>query len=287
MRTLTVLAGTFLAAALVPQPALAQDAAASAQEENALEGDRLTMGVGAVYSPTYRGSDDYSVSPIPLVQGQIGGIGINPRAGGIGLDFIPDNRDSGFGVSLGPVVAYSGNRARGIKDDVVRAAGKLDDAIEVGGTAGVTAYKLLNPYDSLTLSADVRWDVASAHKGMLITPNLTYSTPLSRGAVVALNVGARHVDDDYANYYYSVTPGQSARTSGILPVYGAEGGWESVSAGLLGAFDLDGNLLNGGLAVFAAGGYTKMLNDAKDTPYTSIRGDADQWIAAAGLAYTF
>lgn len=281
MRTLTVLAG--LAAAALSLPAFAQDAA----EESALEGDRLTVGVGAIYNPSYRGSDDYRVSPIPLVQGQLGGIGINPRAGGIGLDFIPDDRDSGFGFSLGPVAAYSGNRARQIKDDVVRAAGKLDDAIELGGTAGVTAYKLLNPYDSLTLSADVRWDVAGAYKGMIWTPNLSYTTPLSKGSFVALNVGARHVDDKYARYYYSVTPTQSLRTAGALPRYDAEGGWESVSAGLLGAYDLDGNLLNGGFAIFAAGGYTKMLNDAKDSPYTSLRGDADQWIGGAGIAYTF
>ena len=279
MRTLTAVAG--LAAALFCQPSFAQDASA----DQAFDGDRLTVGVGAVYMPSYRGSDDYTVSAFPVVQGQVKGIDINPRAGGVALDFIPDDRDSGFGVSLGPVVTYSGNRKRGIKDDVVRAAGKLDDAVELGGTAGVTAYKLINPYDSLTLSADVRWDVAGAYKGMIWTPSLTYMTPLSRGSVVALNVGARHVDDDYARYYYDVTPGQSLASG--LPVYGAKGGWESVNVGLFGGLDLDGDLINGGFAVFGAAAYTKLLNDAKDTPYTSIRGDSDQWIAGLGLAYTF
>lgn len=270
-----------LAAAIVSSPVLAQDVT----EGSVLDGDHLTVGVGGVYMPSYRGSDDYSVSPFPVVQGELGGIGINPRAGGLALDFIPDADDARIGFSLGPTATYSGNRKRGIRDDVVRAAGKLDDAVELGATAGITAYKLLNPYDSLTLSADVRWDVAGAYKGMIWTPNLTYTTPLSKGSFVALNVGARHVDDKYARYYYSVTPGQNAASG--LPVYNAEGGWESATVGLLGAYDLDGNLLNGGFALFAAGGYTKMLNDAKDTPYTSIRGDADQWIGGVGVAYTF
>jgi outer membrane scaffolding protein for murein synthesis (MipA/OmpV family) len=35
------------------------------------------------------------------------------------------------------------------------------------------------------------------------------------------------------------------------------------------------------------GGYSRMLGDAKRSPYTSIRGSADQWFAAVGIGYTF
>jgi len=44
---------------------------------------------------------------------------------------------------------------------------------------------------------------------------------------------------------------------------------------------------NGGLALIALGGYSRMLGDAKRTPFTSIRGDADQWMGAVGVGYTF
>jgi len=279
----TIIAFASLASALAAVPAAAQDAT----EDSVLDGDHVTIGVGGIYAPSYRGSDDYRIAPVPVVQGKVWGVDINPRAGGVALDFIPDNKDSGIGFSLGPVVTYSGNRARGIKDPVVKAAGKLDDAVEVGVSAGVTAYKLLSAYDQLTLSADVKWDVAGAYKGMVWNPSLSYLTPLSKGSFVAINISARHVDSDFADYYYSVTPTQSLATGGILPVYNAKKGWDSANVGLLAGLDLDGNLLNGGLSVFAAGLYGRMLNDGKDTPFTSIRGDRDQWTAGLGVGYTF
>ena len=56
--------------------------------------------------------------------------------------------------------------------------------------------------------------------------------------------------------------------------------------GLIG-IDFDGDLTNGGLAAVLVGGYSRMLGDAKRSPFTSIRGSADQWFAAVGLGYTF
>lgn len=247
--------------------------------------DHLTVGVGGVYGPSYDGSDDYVFSPMPVIQGKVRGVDITPRAGGIALDFIPDGKDAKVGFSLGPVATVSFNRNRQIKDPVVRAAGKLDAAIEVGVNGGVTAYRLLNDYDALTVSADVKWDVNGAYKGMTWSPSVSYVTPLNKAVLVTVSASARHVDDDYARYYYSVTPAQSAASG--LPVYGARGGWDSVNAGILVGWDLSGDLRDGGLALFAIGNYTRMLNDAKDTPYTSVRGDADQWLGGAGVAYTF
>jgi Outer membrane protein V len=268
-------------ALLGASPAFAQEEAA----DSVFTGDRITVGVGGIYGPSYDGSDDYVFSPVPIVQGQVKGVGINPRAGGVALDFIPDAPDARIGFSLGPVAGVTFNRNRQIKDPVVRAAGKLDAAIEVGVNGGVTAYKLLNDYDSLTLSTDVKWDVNGAYKGMTWVPSISYVTPVSKAVLVTLNVSAHHADDKYARYYYSVTPAQSAASG--LPQYEADGGWDSVSTGMLVGWDLSGDLRDGGFAVFAIGSYSRMLGDGKRTPYTSLRGEADQWLAGAGVAYTF
>lgn len=281
MRISFGLAVSMLALVVPAAPAHAQDEGGA----HLPEGDRVTVGIGAIYGPAYDGSDDHVVSPIPVLWGTVKGIGISPRAAGVALDFVPDAKNAGIGFSLGPLASISRNRVARIKDPVVRAAGKLDTAVELGVSGGVTAYRLLDAYDALTLSGDVKQDVAGAHKGMIWSPSISYVTPVSRAVLVTLLASARHVDDDYAGYYYSVTPAQSAASG--LPEYRAEGGWDSVSAGVLVGWDLSGDLLDGGFALFSLASYSRMLNDAKDTPYTSLRGDADQWLFGGGVAYTF
>lgn len=272
-----------IAALMAPGVALAQSAVVP--EDTALDGDYLTVGVGAIYGPSYEGSDDYVATPVPVVMGKLKGIEITPRPGGAALNVLPDGKDTKVGFSFGPVATYSGNRNSQIEDPVVRSLGKLDAALYLGGNAGVTVYRLLHGYDSLTASADVKWDVAGAHGGMVVIPQISYFTPLSQGAIVTLNVSAKHVDGDYADYYYTVTPEQSADSG--LPQFDAKGGWASMGAGFLAGYDLDGNLLNGGAAIFLLGSYNRLLNDAKRTPFTAIRGDADQWLIGAGVGYTF
>lgn len=251
------------------------------------DGDWLTVGIGAAYTTSYDGSDDYVITPLPLLQGRLGGVSINPRAAGLALDFIPD-RDGETGFSLGVAGRLNRNRASQIEDEVVRSYGELDTAIEVGPTAGVTIPGVLHQYDSLSIGVDALWDVAGAHEGMTINPSVTYFTPLSRAVAVSFSLSARHVDDDYAAYYYSVPVAHATVPAAQrLPVFDAEGGFDKAGANLLVGFDFDGDLTNGGLAGFVLGGYARMLGDAADTPFTSIRGSQDQWFIGAGLGFTF
>ncbi|WP_374408171.1 MipA/OmpV family protein [Pelagerythrobacter sp.] len=293
-RAFLVAGGAF--AALVAYPAMAQEERDAppppppADAPTVYDGDWISVGAGVGYGPSYEGSDDYVLFPAPLVMGQIGPVGISPRAGGVALDFIP-SADGEVDFDFGVAARLRSNRASQIEDAVVEAAGELDRAVEVGPTAGVSFPGVLNPYDSLSFTTDVKWDVAGAHKGMTISPGVAYFTPLSRGMAAALSVSAEYGDDDYADYYYSVTPAQSAASAtageGALPLYQADGGFNKVGATLLLAYDLDGDLTNGGLSLVGIGGYSSMLGDAKRTPYTSVRGDADQWFAGLGIGYTF
>ena len=284
----SIAAVSILALALAaPHAAQAQGGAPAPviAPENVLDGDRLTIGAGAVYGPSYEGSDDNVFSPFPLIQGSVRGVGINPRPGGAALDLVPDGRDAKVGLQIGPLATYSGNRRRQIEDPVVRNAGRLKAAIDLGVNAGFSIKRLLNTYDALTLSADAKWNVNEAHRGAVITPQISYATPVSRGALVVVGASAKHVDDAYADYYYSVSPAQNQGSG--LPLFQANGGWVSYGGNALVAVDLDGDLTNGGFAVFALGSYSRLRGDAKRTPYTALRGDADQWNGALGVAYTF
>ncbi len=279
------------AAILLSSPALAQEERVSAgptddvdMGNTVYDDNWLSVGLGVGYAPSYDGSDDYVFFPAPLIQGRIKGIGIQPRPAGIALDVIP-KPDEGVSFTLGPVAKLRSNRSRQIKDPVVAAAGKLKRAIEVGGQAGLSVPKVLNPYDSLSLGVDALWDVNGAHGGMTLTPSVTYFTPLSRGMAASLSLSAEHGDGDFMRYYYSVTPAQSAASG--LPQFTADSGWTKAGATLLLGIDFDGDLTNGGLAAVLIGGHSEMLGDAKDSPYTSIRGSAGQWFGAVGIGYTF
>jgi len=279
-----LLAATGSPALACAAPAMAQNVEALPDgadgEATVFDGNWFSIGAGAVYSASYDGSDDYVVSPIPIVQGKIGGVRISPRAGGAALDFVNDDSD-GAKISAGVAARLNRNRASQIEDPVVLSYGELDTAFEVGPSVGISLPGLLNPYDSLSFNIETLFDVAGAHDGTLVSPGVTYFTPVSRGAAISLSVSGSYVDDDYADYYYSVPAG------GALPAYQADGGWDRVGVNLLTGVDLDGNLANGGLALIAMGGYSRMLGDGKRTPFTSIRGDADQWMGALGIGYTF
>lgn len=276
-----------------PVPAIANEATAAQDgpgdpfADTVYDDNWVSIGVGVGYGASYDGSDDYRVFPLPLIQGQLGPVGLDPRPAGLALDFIKPVKRGEVDFDLGVVFTLNRNRAKlsEIDDPVVELAGELDTAIEVGPTVGVSMPGLLNPFDSLSFTLDTKWDVAGAHDGMTVSPGVTYFTPLSRAAIASLAVSAEYGDDDHNAYYFGVN-GAQALASG-LPTYAADGGINKVSANLLLGYDLDGDATNGGLALVAIGGYSRLVGDAKNTPYTSIRGDADQWLIGAGIGYTF
>ncbi|MDZ7588465.1 MAG: MipA/OmpV family protein [Parasphingorhabdus sp.] len=273
----------FVASLCAAAPALAQaDRPASG---SVFDGDWVTLGIGAALSPSYSGSDDYVLSPAPLITGSVAGIDFRPRAAGLELDLVPDSNNARIGIIGGFGINGNFDRTSRIKDPVVSLLGQLDTAIEVGPVAGVQVNRLLNPFDSLSAEVALGFDVAGAHDGGVVSPSLTYFTPVSRSAVVTLAVSADWIDDKYAGYYYNVSPAGSAASG--LPVFSAKGGWKSASATLLSVYDLDGNVTNGGFSLFAIGNYSRLLGDAKRSPITSIRGSADQWFGAVGVGYTF
>lgn len=248
----------------------------------------IGMGVGLI--PTYAGSDDYFVFPLPLVTGRLGGVGFRPSGAGMNFDVLSPQptvvqQSKAPQFSLGPTFRFRVERAVDSRDPVVEASGRLDTALELGVTAGVTFPAVLNPNDSLTVGTAIRWDVLGAHKGQVIEPTVAYLTPLSLGILVQWSAALEIVDDNFARYYQSVTPAQSAASG--LPVFNASGGANRLGTALILAVDLDGNALNGGFNIFALGGYARMLGDGANTPFTRLRGKPDQFQIGLGVGYTF
>ncbi len=278
-----------LAAPVAAQQTDVSTPRSAAEEETVFDGDFLSVGVGVGYNPSYSGSDDYNVNVLPIVQGSLWGIDINPRPAGLALDLVPDAAE-GVSFSAGPMVRLRNDRvdAEDINDDVVAAYGELDRAVEVGGSVGVKFPQVLNPFDSLSFTLDATWDVAGAHDGRTISPSVTYFTPVSRATAASLSFSTSFVDDDFADYYYSVPATNAALPAeDVLPGFDAEGGMQSYGFNLLLAHDLSGDLTDGGLSLVGIAGWTKLVDDAADSPFTSIRGDNDQYLVALGVGYTF
>lgn len=290
MRLLPCLAATTLALSVAP--AFAQNApAATPPDAGALAaspgGDSITIGAGAVYLPDYEGSNDYKFSPAPGAVGSIKGFNFTIAGNRASVDLIPNKPGPGWDVQLGPVGVINFNRSslKGIDDLRIRALGKVNTAIELGGYVGLGKTGVItSEYDRLSVSVSYRHDVNGAHDSGIWQPSLNYLTPLSRKAVVGLFASAEHVERGYATTYYSITAAQSVASG--LPAYGARGGWKNYTLGALGSVALTGDLLHG-FKLVGGGTYARLLNGFSYSPVVRIAGKSSQWLGVVGLAYTF
>jgi MipA family protein len=284
MRRLTWLA---LAASCLSATAVAQEQPPAAQlpsPEELTNRDTLTLGVGGAILADYEGSDDYRIIPAAAVRGQYHGISFSTRGSYLYVDFGPQSGKIDF--DIGPIVGARLNKRRNIEDPVVKLLPKRKTAIEIGGFAGVGFHGLTNPYDRLGFRVEILHDVASAHKSTIVSPNVEFSTPLSRRTYASANIGAEFVSNRFADYYFSITPADRLATGNQLPVFNAGGGMKNWKAGLLLNQSITGDLL-GGLSIFGAGQYSRLVGDFKRSPIVSQRGSAGQWLGALGLAYTW
>jgi MipA family protein len=249
----------------------------------------LTVGIGAAVIPSYEGSDDYRVIPVPQLRGKVSDFAFWTRGPSLYIDAIP-NRGEGIDFQLGPVagVRFDRTNSKSIKDAAVRALGERDVAVEVGGFVGIGKTGVLtSDYDNLSARVAITKDVAGAHDSYVITPAIEYFAPLSTRSFVGLGVSADYVGKKYGRYYYDVDAA-GALASG-LPAYSRAGegsGFKKVGVNLTGGLSLSGDLRKG-WALFALGGYSRMLGDYADSPVVSIAGSKNQWIGAVGIGYTF
>lgn len=252
--------------------------------EDVANRDTVTVAGGVATVPDYVGSDNYRLIPAIAIRGKVSGFSFTSRGTYLYFDAIPHRGADKVEFNVGPIAGVRFNRTSHVKDPVVNLLPKLNRAIEVGGFAGVSFHGLVDPYDTLGFRVDVFHDIGNAHKSTVFSPNLEFSTPLSRRTYASANVGAEFVSNRFADYYFSISPADALRSG--LPVYNAGGGMKDWKAGLLVNQSITGDLL-GGLSLFGTAQYTRLVGDFRRSPIVSQRGSASQWLAAAGLAYTW
>jgi outer membrane scaffolding protein for murein synthesis (MipA/OmpV family) len=276
------------AAAVFVTPAAAQEASAPAQSGDFdFNRDTITVGAAGVYLSDYEGSNDYRFTAAPGAVGSIKGYGFVLAGNRISVDLIRDQPGPVWDLQAGPIGVVNFNRSslKGIDDPRVRALGKVDTAIELGGYVGIGKTGVItSQYDQLSATVSYRHDVANAHDSGIWQPSVNYITPLSTKMAVAVFASAERAGRGYATTYFSVSPTQTLASG--LPTYNARAGWKNYSLGGLATYSLTGNLLKG-FKIVAGGTYVRMLNGFADSPLVSVAGSRNQWLGAVGLAYTF
>lgn len=262
-------------------PSFAQEVEADLPDPETVA-DNWTVALGVGYTPDYVGSDDYRLIPAAAIRGKIGPVGLTTRSTYVYADLVP--RSGKIDLEIGPILGVRLNRTGKIDDDVVDRLPDRKTAWEIGGFAGVSFHGLTNPYDSLGFRIDLLKDIGNAHESTVISPNVDFSTPLSRWTYASVSAGADFAANRFADYYFSITPAESLASG--LPTFDADGGLKNWKLGLLVNQSVTGDL-TGGFSVFGVVNYSRLVGDFKDSPIVSQRGSPNQWLFAAGVAYTW
>ncbi|WP_029010399.1 MipA/OmpV family protein [Azospirillum halopraeferens] len=228
-----------------------------------------TIGIGAVVAPEYPGSDEASISPVPLID-------LRYRVGMTGLDTVFLNTGDGLGVvvlrrgafSTGVSVNYASGRDED-DGDRLRGLGAIDAAAR--GRLFVRA-----DFGALGLGLDI--DRAfGAQDGTFLTMKASYSAHLTPALSLTGHVGATLADGSGQRQWFGVTEAGAARSG--LPAYRPDGGLQSGTLGVTAAYALTPHW-----RLTARVGVTQLLGDAADSPVVE---NETQPYGFLGVSYRF
>lgn len=248
------------------------------------EGNSFTIGAGVGLAPDYEGSNDYRLQPGGLLQGRIGGVEFQMRGLNLYSNVIAPQPGKRTSLVLGPVVQLRLDRTGKIEDSRVRQLGTRGTAVELGLVAGIGQRGVLIPPDKLSFDVTVLRDVTGTHSSTIVTPAISYGTPVSSRGYTRLGISADHVGAGFARTYFDVAP---LPVADALPAYATRGGgWKSVGANLLYTHDLGGDPRKGA-GLFGLAGYKRLLGQFADSPIVRDAGQAGQAFGMMGLIYSF
>lgn len=231
----------------------------------------VMVGGGAIYAPDFEGSKDYEILPFPFISLDYKDI-VYIRGPEVGVNLLRVRPTDDVKLSVGPFARYRRDRPEK-RNDALTGLGKVGTAIEVGGLARVGV-------GPAWVEVSMAKDVADGHKGLVGVASGGADFDLSDKLGLSASVSTTWADDDYMQRYFGVTPVQATRSG--LPAFTAEKGIKDVGANLSLRYRLSDRWM-----VSATGGYTRLMNDAKDAPLVRLRGSADQWQGGLFLAYRF
>jgi MipA family protein len=249
------------------------------------DSNQLMIGVGIGLAPDYDGSDDYRLIPGGIAQGRIGGFDFAFRGPSLAVDLIPDGQDGGINVIAGPVIQGRFERSNDIEDDRVALLAEKGVALELGGEFGFAIPGAFGSPGLLRMTVSAVHDVTDVHDSFVITPRVSYLTPIADETVAIVGLSTTYVGEGYGKIYFDVPAIVS--TEPTLAAYSLEDeGFKDIGANLMLLRQLSGEP-GRGWSIFALGGYSRMLGKYADSPIVADAGDRDTAIGLVGLAFRF
>jgi len=269
----SVVAGMFLLAGMVATSgvyAYSEIADEAGQQGRGLVG----LGVGSV--PDYEGSDTNKGMIAPFgrynwASGRyisLGGTANAESAARLKLNVL--TKDTAW--ELGPVLQYRAERSD-VDNNKVDRMKDVNSATEAGAFLGWKA-------DRLSLSTTYVTDVSDEYNGDVWYFNGYYDIPVDEQFKLTLGAYTTWASDDYMDTYFGVNGGDSARSG--LPTYRADSGIKDAGMLLIGHYKF-----NQAWGVAGLVNYTRMLNDAEDSPLVKKVGDENQFKALVAVTYSF
>ncbi len=246
------------------------------------EGGHGFVGLGVISKPDYEGSDDNKTTAAPFGRyrwasgryASLGGTGGSETAGRLGFNLI--TTDSSENWTFGPLLQYRLKRDDDVENRQVEKMKEVDAATELGVFVGFKA----GPWSTELSFAG---DVSDEHDGYLVYLKGSYELMKTGKVLVALGANTSWADSNYMDTYFGVDSSNVGNSG--LPFYNADSGFKDATLSLTGVY-----FFNRTWAVAGVASYTRMLNDAEDSPLVEGNqgvGDKNQPAAVVAVLYSF
>lgn len=227
-------------ATVLPQPVFDQ----RFEQDQPSRNWSLIVGAGGIYEPSYEGSDEFELDPVPLVLFTYGEwLEIDPT----GVTLTPIKYDR---FSLSGQIGYESGRD---EDDHERLRGLGD--IDFAATVGAKAMYELGPVD---VYAAIDQTIEGS-ESLIGTVGIGYTAPVSERLILGANAEAVVADDNHMEAYFGVNAAQSAASG--LPEYEAGAGLKRVNFSASATYALTEDWLVRGEAELGV-----LTGDATDSP---------------------
>lgn len=235
----------------------------------------VAAGVGV--EPEYLGSED--MKPTPFATGRYDAGPVIFEARGASLAFDAVTALSGGRLAAGPVIGYRFGRDD-VDNAVVDRLATVDGSFEIGGFARYNVFNLVTSTDSLSFEVTTMFDVSDGHGGIVMTPGVSYSYPVTGRFRTSIGISANYGDGDFNDAFFSVDAAGSAASG--LREFDADGGFYSAALSLTGSYQITNRW--GVLGVVQV---DRLVGDASSTPIVDREGSKSQVFGGLAISHSF